>query len=69
MSPKFRAILKALENSGDSEALAIVDCLRGIAKNGGEQAKDEYLLDCAENIRDEAAYFVSNFRRSRPCIK
>lgn len=51
-------LLTEMEQSGQSEALGVADCLRTIAANGGEQATDEHLLVCAEEMMGWLEYFI-----------
>jgi len=53
---RLEKLLEQLENAGDSQALAVADCLRTIAENGDEQAEPEYLADCAREIAAWATY-------------
>ncbi len=62
MNAKCREHLESLISSCSSEALAVGDCLKTIAENGGEQAQVSYLVDCAENIRDAAQDFINTFK-------
>lgn len=50
VSPAIAEALQELFMSGDSQAYAVADCLNDIASNGDEQATDEFLVTCAEEI-------------------
>ncbi len=52
-------LLTEMENSSQSEALGVADCLRTIAANGGEQATDEHLLTCAEEMIGWLEHFIA----------
>jgi hypothetical protein len=54
LSRKAAAILQQLFTSGDSQSLAVADCLNSIADNGEDSASDAYLVACAKEIRDAA---------------
>lgn len=69
MTGKCNEILDEMENSGSSESLAVADCLRTIASNGGEQGYDKYLIGCAEEIRDAAQGFIAEMKRKRKPAK
>lgn len=54
LSAKAEHTLRGLADSGSSEAATVADCLNTIADNGDEQAEDEYLAGCAEQIAGHA---------------
>jgi hypothetical protein len=54
LSPNAKAILDQLFNVGDSQSLAVAECLNTIAENGEDSASDGYLVVCAQEIRDAA---------------
>lgn len=56
LSPKAREVLSDLANSGQTEQIAVAECLNEIASNGGKQAKDEFLCTCAKELATAAAY-------------
>ena len=58
MERRIENILDIMENSGDSQSLAVAECLRNIADNGDEQAKSSYLVGCAKEIIKSAQYFI-----------
>lgn len=58
MERRIENILDTMESSGDSQSLAVADCLRIIADNGDEQAKTSYLIGCAKEIVSAAQYFI-----------
>lgn len=60
LSAKMQEILEELDSSGSSEAIAVADCLNTIAENGDDQATDEHMLCCAEEIRDYAQRVIDN---------
>lgn len=60
MSPKAQELIQQMLDSGDSQQLAVGDCLNTIAENGDDQNTDEHLICCAEEIRDAANYFVQH---------
>jgi hypothetical protein len=67
MSPKMKKILKTLNESSQSEAIAIADCLSTIAENDQDDEEvrmgsDEFLLGCAEELRDWASYVVKELQ-------
>lgn len=57
-SDLVQRLLREMEDSGQSEALGVADCLSTIAANGGEQATDDHLLGCAEAMREWLEYFI-----------
>ena len=59
LSDKVHNTLQNFVDSCSSEAAAVADCLNTIASNGGDQATDEYLIGCAEEIRDWAQDFIN----------
>lgn len=63
MTKKLQAILEELEDSGTSESLAVADCLLSIAENGEESDEDEFLLGCAEEIRNSAQSVIDRMRK------
>lgn len=54
ISEKLEALLLQLEESGDSQKLAVADCLRTIASNGDEQATDKFIACCANELGQAA---------------
>ena len=52
LSDKAKAVFAELVSSCSSEAAGVVECLNTIAENGGEQATDAFLADCAFAMRD-----------------
>lgn len=50
MSDKLEALLRQMEQSGDSQKLAVADCLRTIASNGDGQDTDAFIACCADEI-------------------
>lgn len=65
MTKKFVRLLDEMQESGDSQQLAVSDCLLGIAENGEESEEDEFLIGCAEEIRDAAQYVIDTMSKSR----
>ena len=59
ISAPIAAELEAMFNSGSSEQYAVADCLNTIAENGEDQATDEHLVACAEEIRNAAQRVIS----------
>lgn len=59
MSERLDHILKAMSRSGQTEQIAVADCLLDIAKNGDG---DEFLLVCAEEIRDAAQAVIDRMK-------
>jgi hypothetical protein len=51
MSERLADIVKQMVNSGQTEQIAVAECLLDIAQDGDG---DEFLLVCAEEIRDAA---------------
>lgn len=58
MSSRAKKALKSLDSCGSSEASAVCDCLTTIAENDMEQAQDDYLAGCAEEIAGYALRFI-----------
>lgn len=58
LSSTARSALKSLDSCGSSEAAAVCDCLTTIAENDEEQAQDDYLAGCAEEIVGYALRFI-----------
>ncbi len=59
LSDKTREALKIMAESGSSEAAGVADILNTIAENGGEQTSDEYLIACAEEVKDAVQAFIN----------
>lgn len=55
-SERAERLITELEKSGDSQQLAVGDCLRTISDNGGDQETDKFLAVCANEIIDAARY-------------
>lgn len=63
MSERLDHILKAMRRSGQTEQIAVADCLLDIAENGdGDGDGDEFLLVCAEEIRDAAQAVIDRMK-------
>jgi hypothetical protein len=67
LSDKAREALQGLADSCSSEAAGVADTLNTIAENGEEQATDEHLVGCAEEIRDYAVSFIQEVRGEEEC--
>ncbi len=65
LSAKADNILTHLEESGDSQAAAVGECLRTIAENGEGQDRDKYLADCADEIASWATQAAKNLRSKK----
>lgn len=65
MTPKCERLLEEMMESGDSQALAVADCLQTIASNGDEQGEDAYLVGCAEQIKEWADYFILQMSKKK----
>ena len=61
MSERLDHILKAMRRSGQTEQIAVADCLLDIAENGDGDG-DEFLLVCAEEIRDAAQAVIDRMK-------
>lgn len=64
LSPKAKTILDQLFNSGDSQSLAVAECLSSIADNGADSASDAWLVVCAQEIRDAASSVIKALRHA-----
>jgi hypothetical protein len=62
LSEKAGAVLKEMESACSSEAASVVDALNTIAENGGENASDDFLLTCAEEIKGWTQHFIDRLR-------
>lgn len=62
MTKKLKSILRAMENSGDTQQHAVAECLTTIAENGHEQANDAYLIGCAREIQQAAQSVIDQMR-------
>jgi len=69
MTKKLRAILDQMEQSGQSEQLAVSECLTTIAENGDGSEQDSHLLGCAEEIRDAAQSVIDQMSKRPKPIK
>ena len=58
LSAKVAEVIQELGDAGDSQALAVAECLNTIAENGGDQSTDEYLIGCAQEIIAAAQRFI-----------
>ena len=65
LSKKAAALIDELIESGDSQSLAVGECLDTIAGNDEESATDEFLLVCAEEIKTAAEYAISVLRKGK----
>jgi hypothetical protein len=65
MTNKCEDILDEMTDSGDSQALAVADCLRTIAENDEDQAKDTYLIECAKEIKGWADFFIKEMKNKK----
>jgi hypothetical protein len=63
LSNKAESIFSTLEESGDSQALGVFECLNTIAQNGDEQDTDTFLAGCADEIAGWAQYVATELRR------
>jgi len=74
MTQKFKRLLEQMQESCDSQQLAVSDCLLTIAENGEGSEEDEFLIGCAEEIRDAAQYVIDTMTKKKatgkeqPCI-
>jgi len=59
LSDKASEVLTQLAESGQSESIDVADCLNTIAENGEEQAADEYLVGCAEEMIEAAQAVIT----------
>lgn len=64
LDPTVERVLSELENSYASEQMGVADILRTIAGNGDGQEDPEFLLICAEEIRDAADYFIREVQKA-----
>ena len=58
LSAEACKLLVEMAGSGSLEAACVADTLNTTAENYGEQATDEYLIRCAEAIREHAGSFI-----------
>lgn len=66
VSPDVAAALDSMAISGSSETIAVAECLNTIAENGDEQATDDFLLGCAEELIEAARGFIRRVRLPLP---
>lgn len=66
LSQKALESLKGLADSGSSEYSGVADTLNTIAENSDEQASDEHLIGCAEQIIEAARGFIKDVTGSHP---
>lgn len=59
ISDKAVEILTEFERSGQTETIEVAEILKSIASNGDGQETDEFLLACAEEIRNAADAFIN----------
>lgn len=52
---RLEQALAAFERSGGAQQLAVAEFIRGVAGNGGHQAKPGFLVGCAQALGDAAA--------------
>ena len=62
MSEKLADILKRMARSGQTEQIAVAECLLDIAQNGDG---DDFLLVCAEEIRDAAQWIITQMTKEK----
>lgn len=66
LDPKTAEVLKDLAEAGGSESAAVAEALNTIAENAVEddieQATNEYLMGCADEIIDAARYFIDRVK-------
>ena len=60
MSEKLADILERMARSGQTEQIAVAECLIDIAQNGDG---DDFLLVCAEEIRDAAQEIITQMTK------
>ena len=61
MSERLADILKRMAKSGQTEQITVAECLLDIAQDGDS---DEFLLVCAEEIRDAAQAVIDRYAAS-----
>ena len=66
ISDKAVEILTEFEQSGQTETIAVADILKSIASNGDGQETDDFLLACAEEIRNAADAFINRLGGEDP---
>lgn len=59
LSPKAKELIQRMLNSGDSQQVAVGECLNTIAENDEEQSTDEHLICCAREIAAAANAFCN----------
>lgn len=62
VSETVSQLLQQMFESGDSQEMAVADCLNTIAENGDGMESDTHLLCCAEAIRDAANAFIETLK-------
>lgn len=62
LSTDTKKALEELAAMGSSEASAVADCLNTIAENGGEQAEDLFLMNCAMEMAAYCHAFVNSVK-------
>lgn len=65
LSKRAKAIIEQLIESGDSQALAVGECLQTIAENGYEQSSNQFLIGCAQEIIAASQRFIDALRPRR----
>lgn len=51
--------LRQMQQSSQTEQIAIADCLLDIAENGDDDDNDDFLLAVAEELRDSAQAVIN----------
>lgn len=65
MTKNLKEKLRRMKASGETEQLAVADCLEGIASNGGNMATNLFLVDCANEIIFAAQFFIREATKGR----
>jgi hypothetical protein len=63
MTKKFTELLEEMMESCDTQQLAVAECLQTVAENGDDQEEDDFLIGCAEEIRDAAQYVIDTMSK------
>lgn len=62
VSEDIRLVLQDMANSGSSETIGVADILATIASNGDGQEDKEFLITCAQEIKEAADNFICRLR-------
>lgn len=65
LDPQLQAKLSEMWNSGDSQQIAVADCLLMIADNGDDSATLDFMQCCAEEMLAAAQAVIEFIQKRR----